>query len=118
MAEDNIGDFELESLRTYMDGKLDRLREEMIERIQAGLDELEKRTLLRTAGGGHCRICWRQSKTEPPISRLEDDWHSTGHGELTQDYSAAAAGRPRIIPRARDWGTVEKILADFKKRSA
>ena len=51
MADDNIGDFELESLRTYMDGKLDRLREEMIERIQAGLDELEKRTLLRTAGG-------------------------------------------------------------------
>jgi hypothetical protein len=45
--------------------------------------DLEKRTMLRTPGHEHCRVCaalTAQHKPNPPISRHEEDFCRAGHG--------------------------------------
>jgi hypothetical protein len=71
---------ELEARVARLEATVKRLKNE----LEAAIDDLEKRTILRTPGADACRVCAAERagrKPSPPISKLEEYFCRAGHGE-------------------------------------
>jgi hypothetical protein len=88
-------------------GELESTIRQLKKMLSKAVGDLEKRTILRTGDRENCRVCVAhdtgREPSDPPLSKLEEDFCKAGHGSPPTEKGARGK-KPQRLPL--DWEDV------------